>query len=369
MNTNLTALMAQQHGVFTAVQAARCGVTQKELQREAVRGDVVVVRRAIYTTRAGFEALDDRGLHALDVAAALLARGVIVGLEPGAAEAAPLAAGHTSAAYLWQLPAPKPSRRTAARLEAPRSSRRTDAAEEPPPRNTGTGKDLVRPAPGVERVHRVVELISSNRCQRTYRAGVHVRPAALPAGHISSVGGLPATSVARTVIDLAREGRWYDAVIVADAALHRGIERAELEAVATYCARWRGGLQALRAVAFADGRAESPAESLARTVFAEHGLPTPDLQVNLGDESGPLGRVDLLYRAQRTIVEVDGMVKYLDPAVDPRLAAWNEKLREDALRDAGWEIVRVTWQQLVSAPLQVVARVRAAFARAARAMR
>jgi hypothetical protein len=40
---------------------------------------------------------------------------------------------------------------------------------------------------------------------------------------------------------------------------------------------------ALRAAAFADGRSGSPAESLSRVRFAEHGVPEPQLQVRLAE--------------------------------------------------------------------------------------
>ncbi len=46
-------------------------------------------------------------------------------------------------------------------------------------------------------------------------------------------------------------------------------------------------------------------------LFVSLGLPTVEPQVVIRDERGSLvGRVDFLFRAQRTIVEFDGLVKY-----------------------------------------------------------
>ena len=364
MDANLMAIMVRQGGVFNVEQATRCGVSQNELARRTAGGDLRLVRRAIYTTANHVEGLDLAGAHALEIAAALLARHVLLDVDDPAGPAAALVAGHTTAALLWNLPVDAPpalERKARPKIVVPTAAPPGGATEpaSSTPFETGTKVPAFVP--------RVVELISANRCQRTYRAGVHVRPAALPPTHIAAVGGIPVTGRARTAIDLAREGRWYDAVIVADAALRAGVPAAELQAVAAYCANWRGGRQAVRAADFADPRSESPAESIARAVFADHGLPPPDLQVELGDASGRIARVDFLFRAQRTIVEVDGKVKYVAPHRSPGDVMWEEKLREDRLREAGWEVVRVTWKQLMTNPAEVAARVRAAFARAARA--
>lgn len=75
--------------------------------------------------------------------------------------------------------------------------------------------------------------------------------------------------------------------------------------------------------------------------------------------SGDLVAVtDFLFRDQWTVVEFDGALKY---ATTADLVA--EKLREDRLRELGYEVVRVTWADLEH-PARVVARIRAAFARA-----
>jgi very-short-patch-repair endonuclease len=156
-------------------------------------------------------------------------------------------------------------------------------------------------------------------------------------------------------------------VIVADSALNRGLDQTDLCAAAARAAGWRGGTLAVRAAAFADARAQSAAESKARALFADHPeLGVPDLQVRIGDADGFFAQVDFLFREHRTIVEVDGKVKYSDPWGKPGDVLRDEKLREDRLRDAGFEVVRVTWEQLVRNPGRIIERNLAAFARAAR---
>ena len=359
MDGNLTATMLAQGGVFDVVQAAGSGCNGFDLQRATQAGELVAVRRGIYTTREHLDSLDATGCHALELAAALLARGVVLDTSP---ERARFVGGHRTAGLLWGLPRASPPvvGRAPDGAAAPEAAAPNVARADAP--NAGDARKQIR------FVRRQVELISANRSQRTYRAGVHVRPAALPPAHLSRVCGLPVTSRARTAIDLVREGRWLDGVIVADGALRAGVTAVELRAIADYCACWRGGRLALRVAEFADGRSESPAESLARCVFADLGLPPPELQVALGDDRGFIGRVDFLFRVQRTIVEIDGREKYENPHGAHADVVWKEKVREDRLREAGWEVVRVTWRELAHSPAEVGARIRSAFARAGRAV-
>jgi hypothetical protein len=120
----------------------------------------------------------------------------------------------------------------------------------------------------------------------------------LPEQHVWSLDGLPVASVARTVVDLAREATFLEAVTAADAALYRGLARkAELREVAVFCAGWTGMRKAQRALAFADPKAESPCESLARVVLHGGGIPPPDSQVLIGDEWFWYARVDFAWPA------------------------------------------------------------------------
>ena len=126
----------------------------------------------------------------------------------------------------------------------------------------------------------------------------------------------------------------------------------------------RPGFAALaRVLAFADAGSESVGESLARVMFAEQGLPAPTLGQPIIVGGQVIARVDFLWEEHRTIVEFDGRVKY-GPGNDRGPdALWQEKLREEQLREAGYEVVRITWAQLMNEPERTVERIRAAFAR------
>ena len=81
-----------------------------------------------------------------------------------------------------------------------------------------------------------------------------------------------------------------------------------------------------------------------------------------GDAAGVLvGRVDFLV-AGRVVVEFDGLLKYRGEDGPEVVVA--EKRREDRLRELGYEVVRVTWDELAH-PERILARIRAALLRRA----
>jgi hypothetical protein len=191
---------------------------------------------------------------------------------------------------------------------------------------------------------------------RSGKPGVRVHSAALPAEHVGGRLTVPVTTVPRTVIDLARVLDFRAGVVVADSALQQKLtSKNELRAVLAACPRWRGVRRATQVVEFADGRAESPLESLARVVFADCGLPRPELQVEIKDTEF-IGRVDFLWREFWTIAEVDGAGKY-----DDRSRAVRQLRRDKRLREAGYEVVHFDWKEINGDLGYVTASLRAAF--------
>lgn len=151
--------------------------------------------------------------------------------------------------------------------------------------------------------------------------------------------------------------------MVADAALRAGLDGEQLAEVAGRCRSWPGGAAGLQVVRFADGRADGPLESIARVAFAAGQLPAPELQVEVRDLEGRLiGIVDFLWRAQRTVCEMDGLFKCDG---DP-LALRREKQREDDLRRTGLEVVRGLWSEADRRPALLCRRVEEAFELGAR---
>ncbi|NQX27904.1 DUF559 domain-containing protein [Microbacteriaceae bacterium VKM Ac-2854] len=100
---------------------------------------------------------------------------------------------------------------------------------------------------------------------------------------------------------------------------------------------------------------ESRMESLLRLLIIRAGLPAPELNVDIFDEDGDfIGRGDLVYRSERTIVEYDGGQHGTDAAqYDRDITRW------DAFIDAGWRLVRVRKKGVFVNPEETVARIRA----------
>jgi predicted transcriptional regulator of viral defense system len=198
---------------------------------------------------------------------------------------------------------------------------------------------------------------------------VHVHTAPLDPAEVVVVGGLPVTSLARTVADLARSVPFEQAVVLADAAMFYRradrIDRTELAEALERAPRWPGSPAARRVMAFANGLSESVGESRSRAAIAAAGLPPPVLQweVNAAGTGAFIGRVDFGWPELRTVGEFDGLVKFgrtLQPDQDPVEVLVAEKRREDALRAEDLGVVRWLWSDLPRfAP--VAARLRARF--------
>jgi len=294
-------------GPFTRADALAAGHTPGAIRVRLRRGDWRRVRTGVYVVRAEWDAAagNPASAHALRVFAAL--RVVSAAVASG-----------TSAAILHglTLPGPPPVAVVLTRARA----------------------GLATPAklPGIE-----------------------LQVAAVPAHHVTVSHGIAVTTVARTLVDLARAMPFRDAVMLLDAALHqRRCTVRAISAVLADCAGWPEVRTAARAVAFADPAAESPLESASRVFFAAHGIAAPRTQHWLGDEGGRIGRVDFCWPDHRTVGEADGLGKYAEASV---LRA--EKLRQERLEQAGFVVVRFTWRDVTDRPLHTAARIRAAFAR------
>ncbi|TCC16185.1 type IV toxin-antitoxin system AbiEi family antitoxin domain-containing protein [Kribbella speibonae] len=188
--------------------------------------------------------------------------------------------------------------------------------------------------------------------------GVQVHRGRPAADEVVELGGLHVTSVDRAIVETACTTSYEVGVVLADAALRRLTTGERLAAVVRRHRHWRGVPAAQAAVLFADGRSESVGESRFRVLLANHGLPTPELQVEIRDTDGRLiGRVDFLL-AGVLIVEFDGAMKYGENAADAVLA---EKWREDRLRERGFGVLRFGWADL-DHPHDTAARIRRALA-------
>ncbi|HET7724171.1 MAG TPA: DUF559 domain-containing protein [Propionibacteriaceae bacterium] len=176
--------------------------------------------------------------------------------------------------------------------------------------------------------------------------------------------GYEVTSIPRTATDLAAGRPLPEALVILDGAARLLVERyvslsrrkdyanprlasAARDQFSAACPR----PQLARAIACADPRRESAAESLSAGHLLLAGIPTPDCQTRLVTAAGTF-YPDFFWSDQRVIGEVDGAVKY--QAADAFVA---EKQREQILRDLGFTVVRWLAREIMLTPQVVVARV------------
>ena len=293
-------------GLFTSADLAAAGVTEREVRSAVRSGAWVRLRRGSFVTAADLAVLeeDDRR-HELDVwvVTTALARS-------GAA------LSHGTAARLWRLPLP------------------------------------VGLAPEVR-------LVDPDRWRSG--PGYLMARAELPDDEVTEVGGHRVTTPARTLVDTAREWSELPAVAALDAALLRGLVTAEELRATLERHRYAPRLpRAVRAVAAADGRAESWLETKGRLRFRAAGLPPFLPQVELWVDGELVEVADGWYEDAALAVEFDGRVKYVRPAYGgrPEDVLFDEKLREDLLRSVGVRFVRLVDEHLGRGWAPVEARLR-----------
>lgn len=166
--------------------------------------------------------------------------------------------------------------------------------------------------------------------------------------------GLPVTSPARTLFDLAGEldDRGLERA-VGEAFVQRLVRASQIEEVIDRIPGRRGSAQ-LRSLI--SGRPNAVTRSQAEERFLElvraAGLPGPRVNARiLGFE------LDFAWVEQQLAVEIDGYRFH-----SSRSAFERDRRRDAILSAAGWRVVRVTWLQMEHEPLAVIARLAQALA-------
>jgi predicted transcriptional regulator of viral defense system len=191
-------------------------------------------------------------------------------------------------------------------------------------------------------------------CKQRSRPGITVHYAPLPADEVTDNDGIPTTTAARTLLDLA--------AILQPQELERTLEQAEanrltdhtpLDALLTRYPN-RQGTKSLRAILH-NGRhsanaTRSELEDRFLALLDAHGLPRPEINVWLPDAGV---EVDCLWRARRLIAELDSRKHHATTAAFER-----DRARDRTLQAAGWRVIRITWRQLHDHPEAVVSDLR-----------
>ena len=168
--------------------------------------------------------------------------------------------------------------------------------------------------------------------------------------------GMMVTTAARTAFDIGRRLPLTKSVQRLDALMRATkLKVADVEEVIAGHPGVRGLSSLRRTLDFVDGGAESPYESLTRLTLIRAGLPAPETQLRVDDESGfPVAYLDLGWRERRLGVEFDGAQHWTDAQQRRRDI---ERLSD--LESLGWRIIRVS-SDMLRTPAVIIARVRAA---------
>jgi hypothetical protein len=169
----------------------------------------------------------------------------------------------------------------------------------------------------------------------TYRRhhGIALHRSRLTETDVTVHYAIPITTPARTLADLAE--------VVDPASLTRAVNEARvrhltsLEAVARQLRPGRATKVLAGLVARADGPTRSVFEDRFLAFCRRHGLPRPEVNATVAGFE-----VDMLWRGQRLIAELDGRAFHDDFERD--------RDRDAELLAAGHRVVRVTWQRLTT---------------------
>jgi hypothetical protein len=198
-----------------------------------------------------------------------------------------------------------------------------------------------------------IDVTVPSRAGRSRRGITIHRSSTLRACDTTAVRGIPCTTVARTALDLA------------DVLPRRSVERLLDEAVALDCfnlatleeqvqrnaARSRASRtlhEALTEHRPGSTRTDGEIGERMLAIVRAAGLPDPEIQAWVDLEDGePMIRPDFLWRQAKVILETDGGIHRR-----------GRRVAEDGRRDqraarAGWQTLRVSWNDIVGEPARV----------------
>jgi very-short-patch-repair endonuclease len=228
----------------------------------------------------------------------------------------------------------------------------------PPCAATGRTAARLHCLDGFARTPALEIAIPAKRCVTA--AGFSIRRTDhLPAGHRCYVDRIPATTVERTLLEVA--GRVSDEVleIAVDSALRQRLTTSDrlFSLLEDMAGRGRRGVAAFRRVLKSRSNwtpTDSSLETKTLRVIRSGGLPEPVIQKPLGSNGELIGRVDLYYRPERLVIEVDSY-KYHSS----RLAWQHDLTRQNRLMQEELRVLRFTEDDVDRRPSYVIATIRA----------
>jgi very-short-patch-repair endonuclease len=179
-----------------------------------------------------------------------------------------------------------------------------------------------------------VDVSLPSRSGRRRRQGICIhRPVSLEPAELTRRQGIPVTSPARTLADLR--------TTVSARELRRAIRQAEVFSLPT-------------GPAVTSDRTRSELEHRFLQLCRRHRLPKPGVNLRVGSLT-----VDFCWVEQKLIVETDGYRYHRG-----RAAFEDDRARDLALRTLGYEVLRLSYRQVLKEPNQVAAVLQIALGRA-----
>ena len=201
-----------------------------------------------------------------------------------------------------------------------------------------------------------VECLVDPGCRAGATSGVRVTRRSLRADEVVMRSGVRVTTAVRTALDLARIDPPDEAVVCLDRFVRAGPVSLRQVAEAAAALTGPGCRRIRRAVARADGLAESPQETRLRLLLHASTLRRPVAQYIVRDADGRfVARVDFAWPAEKVALEYEGGWH------GERQNVAKDRARLNQLTAAGWTVVFVTALDLLD-PVALIARIAAALA-------
>ena len=178
---------------------------------------------------------------------------------------------------------------------------------------------------------------------------------------VTRIGGLPTTTAARTIVDLAAVLSLTQLGRVVDRFATKGVTSFETmsEVLDELARKGKPGVVRLRRALEprlgARGWSESDLESRLLELIRLASLPEPNLQFRPPWLKNVNGRVDLSYPEARLVIEGDSREWHGD-----ELTFQADRERDNLAQLAGWRILRFTWHDITRRPEYVVSSIQRA---------
>lgn len=285
----LARIAARQWGVVSMEDLAACGLSKKAVMGRERTGRLHRLHRGVYVVGHAFPPLEACFLAAVKACG------------PGA-----VLSHHAAAAHLGLLPWPDRPVEVTIRDTTPRSR------------------------PGL-RVHRTTRLVRAD---------------------VTRHRGIPTTTPARTVVDLAANAKTRRLRrAVREAQARHGTTIAQILRALERAGRRRGARRLLKIIANGPAPTRSVLEDTVLDLLLSAGFAHPDVNRPLR-RSGRKVIPDFRWPARRLVVEADGARWH-----EGEIAREDDAERQAILEAHGDRVLRVTWRQAVTRRAQTVARI------------